>query len=101
MRHGQVSRPHPGLRSPRSIAAAVSGEITLPTVLATYAGVDSVIKLADGHVHVERASAPNHVAGLRATLPRLQPRDDDLREFATKRAYTYGGAGPISLWPSE
>ncbi len=75
--------------------------LALPATLAVYAGVDSVIKYGDGHVHVERVSAPRHIAGLRSTLPRLQPRDDDRRQFALKRAYAYGGVGPTSLWPSQ
>lgn len=72
--------------------AATSSFITL-------AAVDASIKSGESHVHVERASAPRHISALRATLPRVQPRDDDRRYLQSKRLY-FGTGDTNYIWPS-
>jgi hypothetical protein len=78
-------------------AAAVA--LALPSAVMVYAGADNAIKYTDGHTHAERTSAPSHIAGLRATLPRVQPRDDDRRHLGLKRVDA-GNLDATSLWPS-
>lgn len=79
---------------------ATAFALALPTTAAiSYAVVESGIKSSESHVHVERASAPAHLAGMRATLPRLQPRDDDRRYLTAKRLYL-GGDDSVTIWPS-
>jgi len=61
--------------------------------------IDAGLKSGDAHVHVERASAPRHISALRATLPRVQPRDDDRRYLQSKRLY-FGTGESNYIWPS-
>lgn len=79
---------------------AATVAIALPAVIAGYAASDGALKFSDGaHTHVERiTSVKNH--GIRQnTVPRLQPRDDDVRYLTNKRSSSMGGDVP-SLWPS-
>jgi hypothetical protein len=78
---------------------AATVAVALPAAIASVVAVDSSLKSSDSHIHVERASAPKHVAGLRSTLPRLQPRDDDRRYQLQKKVY-FGGSEVPTLWPS-
>lgn len=73
--------------------------ITVPAAIIGYAGLDTAIKSGDAHTHVERVSGPKHLNTLRATLPRIQPRDDDRRYLQNKKIY-FGGADGTSIWPS-
>lgn len=68
----------------------------VPAALATYAAVE--IKTDGGHPHVERVSGPK-VNALRATVPRIQPRDDN-RNYLLHRAGFAGGHDTTRLWPS-
>ncbi len=81
---------------------ATSVALALPaTVLVAYAVIDSGLKGSDSHVHVERATAPNHINSVRAMIPRIQPRDDqDRQSFSGKRAVYYSSGGDSTLWPS-
>lgn len=81
------------------IDRAATAAVALPAVMATAAATDFGIKTNDAHTHVERASAPKHLVGLRSTLPRLQARDDDRRYQLQKKVY-FGGSETPSLWPS-
>lgn len=65
----------------------------------SFIAIDSALKSSENHVHVERASAPRHINALRATLPRVQPRDDDRRYLQSKRLY-FGTGDTNYLWPS-
>jgi hypothetical protein len=83
------------------IDRATAVALTLPAATAiSYAAVDSSIKSSESHTHVERASAPSHISGVRAMIPRVQPRDDDRRYLQTKKLYFSGGGDSVSLWPS-
>lgn len=73
--------------------------LAVPASLVTYAAVDSVMKSADAHIHVERVSGPRNVADVRNTMPRLNPRDDEHAAFQTKRL-AFGDIDSTSLWPS-
>lgn len=77
---------------------ATTVAVALPTVMAGFA-VDSLLKSGDGHPHVERVSGPKQFSSLRATLPRLQPRDNDRGYVQHKKVY-FGGGETTSLWPS-
>lgn len=68
----------------------------IPAALATYAAVD--IKSDGGHNHVERVSGPK-LNALRATVPRVQPRDDNRNYLLTKSGYA-GDLDATRLWPS-
>ena len=71
----------------------------IPVSFASFAAIDSVIKSADSHVHVERSTGPNSLATLRMSVPRVQPRDDDRRYIQTKKVFL-GTGGTSYLWPS-
>lgn len=73
--------------------------VALPSAFAAAAAVDFAVKSDASHTHVERASAPKHAPGFRATTPRIQPRDDDHRYFLNKGGYM-GGFDATRLWPS-
>lgn len=73
--------------------------LATPIAIIGYAGIDNAIKNGDSHTHVERVSAPKHIAAFRTNLPRLQPRDDDRRYLQNKKIY-FGGADSTGLWPS-
>jgi predicted transporter len=81
------------------IDRATTVAIALPTAFATFVAIDSVIKSSEQHVHVERVSMPSNLASLRATLPRIQPRDDDRRYIQTKKL-NFGMTDSTQLWPS-
>ncbi len=68
--------------------------------LITYAAIDKEIKSSDPHTHVERTSAPRHINGIRAMMPRIQPRDDDHRRYQDKKLSLSGSGDMVSLWPS-
>ncbi len=68
----------------------------IPAALATYAAVD--IKSDAGHTHVERVAGPK-LNALRATIPRIQPRDDNRSYLLNKAGYA-GGLDTTRLWPS-
>ncbi len=70
--------------------------LAVPAALATYAAVD--IKSDGGHNHVERVSGPK-LNALRATVPRVQPRDDNRSYLLNKAGYA-GGLDTTRLWPS-
>jgi hypothetical protein len=78
------------------IDRATTVALALPAAVASLAAVDSAIKSGDAHVHVERVSL-NHA--LRASVPRLQPRDDDRRYVQTKRMSLNVGDNSV-IWPS-
>lgn len=73
--------------------------VVVPVSFASYAAIDSVIKSGENHLHVERTNGPHTLATLRATIPRVQPRDDDRRYIQSKRLY-FGTGGSNYLWPS-
>lgn len=81
------------------IDRAASVAIALPVALVSYAAIDSAVKSNDPHLHVERAAIGNHLSTLRATLPRLQPRDDDRRYVQSKKLYFDSGDTSF-IWPS-
>lgn len=81
------------------IDQATSVALAMPGAYATYLVADTMLRSADGHTHVERATVPANLAALRATFPRLQPRDDDRRWQLTKRAY-FGVGESGYIWPS-
>lgn len=76
---------------------ATTMALTLPSLLASYAVVDLAVKSSDPHTHVERISGPKH-HHLRATVPRVVPRDDDKRHIATKKVGL--AHDDLALWPS-
>lgn len=77
---------------------AATVALAVPAAIASYAAVDQMNKNDQSHTHVERVSHQSMV-GLRAMVPRLQPRDDDRRYLQNKKVIL--GAGEhISLWPS-
>ena len=78
---------------------ATTVALATPVALASFIAADSLIKSSEHHVHVERASAPKHISALRATLPRVQPRDDDRRYLQSKRLY-FGTGETNYIWPS-
>jgi hypothetical protein len=65
-----------------------------------YAAIDKDMKSSDPHTHVDRASAPRHINGIRAMMPRIQPRDDDHRRSQDKRLSLSGSGDNVSIWPS-
>ncbi len=74
--------------------------LALPTATAiTYAVLDGGVKSSESHNHVERANAPGGINGIRAMIPRTQPRDDNKRHAHAKLYYSAGGDN-MSLWPS-
>lgn len=73
--------------------------VAMPAALVSYAAIEG-IKSSDGHVHVERASAPKNMTIMSLTLPRLQPRDDDRKLHQAKRVVYTSGDNGLSLWPS-
>jgi hypothetical protein len=78
---------------------ATSAAIAMPAVAAvTYMAIDNATKTNE-HIHVERAHAAHQKMTLRASLPRLQPRDDDRRYQLSKKLY-FGGADNEYIWPS-
>jgi hypothetical protein len=77
---------------------ATTVAVALPAAVAGFA-LDTVLKSGDAHTHVERVSAPKQFSLLRATLPRVQPRDNDRVYIQHKKAYFAGGE-TTSLWPS-
>ena len=80
------------------IDRATTVALAAPAAFATFAAVDVLTKSTD-HIHTERASMPKHLASIRATLPRIQPRDDDRRYVQSKKLqFTTGGNNYI--WPS-
>lgn len=81
------------------IDRATTVALALPTAFATFAAIDAVAKTGEQHLHVERVSMPNHLAALRASIPRLQARDDDRRYAQTKKVY-FGGSDRSYIWPS-
>jgi hypothetical protein len=78
---------------------ATNVAIAMPSAMITYVAVDSLMKSSDSHIHVERVAGPKQLATLRATVPRVQPRDDDRRYVQTKKIF-FGGSDATSLWPS-
>jgi hypothetical protein len=77
-------------------AATLALAIPAATIV-SYAAVDTASKSGDSHVHVERFSSARQLADIRSNVPRLQPRDDDVRFFQTKKQF---GSDPTTLWPS-
>jgi hypothetical protein len=57
------------------------------------------MKSSDAHVHVERVSL-DKVSGLRSTLPRLNPKDDDRHEFKQRKVAFLGAGSAETIWPS-
>jgi len=82
------------------IDRATTVALALPAAIISYAAVDAGLKTGDNsHIHVERFSVTKHLSSLRSPLPRLQPRDDDLRNLSNKKVYI-DGSDAVSLWPS-
>jgi hypothetical protein len=73
---------------------ATTVALALPTALATIAAVDSAINKGGDHVHVEKVSASQF-----AGLPRLQPREDDRRNYQMRKMFQHGQDN-VSIWPS-
>jgi len=80
------------------IDKATTIALAAPIALASFAIADLSSKSND-HVHVEKASAMNHLSALRGSIPKTPPRDDDRRYIQAKRII-FGGGGDTSLWPS-
>ena len=78
---------------------ATTVALAVPTAFASFLAIDQVMKSSEQHVHVERVASPAHITALRATLPRIQPRDDDRRYTQSKRIQFSTGEA-IYLWPS-
>lgn len=77
------------------IDRATSVALALPAAVATYAAVDTMAKSSDQHVHVERVSGSTHLA----SIPRIQPRDDERRYVQSKRI-SFGSMDSGYIWPS-
>lgn len=80
------------------IDRATTVALVAPMAFIGYAAVDTAIKSSDPHVHVERASVGHHLASLRSTLPRLQPREDG-RNTQAKKLF-YNNSDNSIIWPS-
>ena len=80
------------------IDRATTVALTAPAAFASFAAVDVLTKSSE-HVHVERASMPKHMAALRATLPRIQPRDDD-RRYVQSKKLNFTASNGSYIWPS-
>jgi hypothetical protein len=81
------------------IDRATTVALALPTAFATFAAVDSMTKMGEQHVHVERVSMPGHLANLKLSVPRVQPRDDDRRYIQSKKV-AFGSMDSGYIWPS-
>jgi len=81
------------------IDRATTVALALPTAFATFAAVDTALKSSEHHVHVERASAPKNYVNIGATLPRIQPRDDD-RRYVQSKKISFGSMDSGYIWPS-
>lgn len=81
------------------IDRATTTALALPSALATFAAVDSLMKSTDQHTHVERVSMPGHLANLKMSVPRIQPRDDDRRYIQSKKV-AFGSMDSGYIWPS-
>jgi hypothetical protein len=81
------------------IDRATTVALALPTAFATFAAVDSAMKSSEQHVHVERVSMPSHLANLRMSIPRMQPRDDD-RRYVQSKKLAFGSMDSGYIWPS-
>jgi len=80
------------------IDKATTVALAAPIAMASFAIADLSSKSND-HVHVERASAANHLSALRGTIAKTPPRDDD-RKYIQSKKIVFGGGNGSSLWPS-
>ena len=80
------------------IDKATTVALAAPVALASLAVSDLNSKSND-HVHVEKASAVNHLGSLRANIAKIPPRDDD-RKYIQSKKIIFGGGNGSSLWPS-
>lgn len=72
--------------------------IATPTTVAAYAIADISSKSFD-HVHVEKVSVSSQAGASRMNVPKIQPRNDDLRYVQGKKQALSGG-DDAGLWPS-
>lgn len=78
---------------------ATAVAIAVPVAALGYAAADASIKAGDAHVHVERVSLAK-ISGLRTTLPRLNPREDDRHARKQNKIAFLGAGSAETVWPS-
>lgn len=82
------------------IDKATSTALTMPALIAAYGAADIALKLNDPHVHNERASLSEGVRDLKASQPRVQPRNGDDKKYVTQKKSAVTTFGSEYSWPS-
>lgn len=72
--------------------------IAAPVTVSAYAIADISSKSSD-HVHVEKVSVSSQTSASKMNVPKIQPRNDDLR-FVQAKKQALGGGDEAGLWPS-
>lgn len=81
---------------------AAAAALAAPVAALGYAAADMTaksVKSSDPHVHVERVSLAK-ISGLRSTLPRVDPRDDDRHTKKHNKIALLGSNSAETIWPS-
>lgn len=72
--------------------------VATPTTVAAFAIADISSKSSD-HIHVEKVSVSSQTGASRMNIPKIQPRNDELRYIQGKK-HALSGGDAVGLWPS-
>lgn len=82
------------------IDKATATAMTMPITIVAYGAADIALKLNDPHVHSERAPLSEGVRDLKASQPRVQPRNGDDKKYVTQKKSSVTSFGSEYSWPS-
>jgi hypothetical protein len=64
--------------------------LATPAIVATYDGVNSMLKLGDQHTHIERVTVSQLTRSLALENPRLQPRGQEDKKYVLQKNVARG-----------